>query len=199
MKRAIVTQRPHQFEPSGETRDTLDKRLTLFLMAAGFYSFPIPSIFSAIFDVNQWVEFVDPDLIVLSGGDTPGENLQRDIFEEHLLSIAEKREIPVFGICRGMQFLAYREGEKLQKLNLHVATKHKIHGKIEKVVNSYHNFGFNNAPKNYCITARAEDGTVEAMMHNSLPWLAIMWHPERSNEFDHGDISLLQNLKNTWV
>ena len=34
------------------------------------------------------------------------------------------------------------------------------------------------------MVARASDGLVEAVEHNSLPILGQMWHPERENPFD---------------
>ena len=36
--------------------------------------------------------------------------------------------------------------------------------------------------------AYSYDGYIEAMIHNTHPWLAIMWHPER--EFENNSFSL---------
>lgn len=196
MKKAVVSQRSHKFEFTGEIRDTLDERLSLFLMAGGFYSFPIPSTLYSQSDADTWLDIIHPDLIVLSGGQTPGEDLIRDKFEERVLDFAKRRNLPVYGICRGMQFLGYREGEQFEKIDFHVATKHKVFGTINKEVNSYHNYGFKSIPKNYNALAYSDDGVVEAMMHKTLPWFGTMWHPERNENFDYGDVKFLQNIKN---
>ena len=44
--------------------------------------------------------------IILSGGNNIGDVKERDITETYLLKYAETNEIPVLGICRGMQMLA---------------------------------------------------------------------------------------------
>ncbi|MCG5531304.1 gamma-glutamyl-gamma-aminobutyrate hydrolase family protein [Halorhodospira halochloris] len=39
--------------------------------------------------------------------------------------------------------------------------------------------------------AWAEDGSVEALRHSDLPWLGIMWHPERDTPTAEADRKLI--------
>jgi putative glutamine amidotransferase len=121
----------------------------------------------------------DPKLVVLSGGESLGENPTRDLFEEELLVICENKKIPVLGICRGMQMLVKRYGVSPQELEGHAGTVHALQGDVEVTVNSYHNFGFFTVPPQFQVLSTASDGTVEMIRHINLPWLGMMWHPER--------------------
>ena len=69
----------------------------------------------------------------------------------------------------------------------HVATRHQITGKINKESNSYHEFSIKECPLDFHITSRASDGIIESIKHKSLPWEAIMWHPEREIRFQTDD------------
>ena len=46
-------------------------------------------------------------------------------------------------------------------------------------VNSSHHQGVERLAKGFRITARSEDGVVEAIEHESLPVWGVQWHPER--------------------
>jgi putative glutamine amidotransferase len=46
------------------------------------------------------------------------------------------------------------------------------------------------------VVASAEDGSVEAVRHNTLPWVGIMWHPEREPTFRSEELALLRNMFN---
>jgi len=58
-----------------------------------------------------------------------------------------------------------------------------------KLVNSFHNQGVvtETLGRELSILAKSSDGVVEAIEHQSMPILGIMWHPERPRsdvEFD---------------
>jgi putative glutamine amidotransferase len=42
--------------------------------------------------------------------------------------------------------------------------------------------------------ATAQDGTIEACQHRSLPWYGIMWHPEREEHFQTQDLTFMRKL-----
>jgi putative glutamine amidotransferase len=42
--------------------------------------------------------------------------------------------------------------------------------------------------------AKSEDGSIEAMVHKSLPWEAWMWHPEREVVFFKNDIDRFKKI-----
>ena len=138
------------------------------------------------------------DGIILSGGNDIGENFKRDLLEDNLLQFSKKYKIPLLGICRGMQMIQHFMGGELCQVVNHVSTYHKLISNdplfMNRNVNSYHNYGIleNNIAINLLPIAISSDGVVEAFKHINLPWLGIMWHPERNMEFDKKDKLLIR-------
>ena len=54
-------------------------------------------------------------------------------------------------------------------------------------VNSFHGFGIESLHENWQVEARAQDGTIEAMIHKHHRVAAIMWHPERETPYSDLD------------
>ena len=46
------------------------------------------------------------------------------------------------------------------------------------------------------MNGRSKDGEIESIVHKSLPWKGIMWHPEREEEFNKLDIKYIRELLN---
>lgn len=130
--------------------------------------------------------------LILTGGQDIGEALLRDETETELLNWAERCKHPVLGICRGMQLMAAWAGTPCRQAVGHVATRHRVSGEINREVNSYHSQAVYDCPDGFVVTARAGDGTIEAMRHTSLPWSGWMWHPERANPPAREDALALQ-------
>ena len=96
---------------------------------------------------------------------------------------------PVFGICRGAQFIADFFGSSLGPVSGHVATRHPIRidsktsfgglGENGREVNSYHAYGILKPGESLRPLAYAPDESIEAFEHKRYPILAVMWHPER--------------------
>ena len=61
-------------------------------------------------------------------------------------------------------------------------------------VNSFHDWGLYETPKDFCAIAHCEDASIEAIKHNDLPWEGWMWHPERENPFLEEDNKRLKKL-----
>ncbi|AGB40356.1 putative glutamine amidotransferase [Halobacteroides halobius DSM 5150] len=149
---------------------------------------------------------VDPQLygeepIKECGAITP----KRDSFEIKLLAKVLKEDKPTFGICRGMQLInIYYQGTLYQDLtayndqtNHHRGLKfpkwYQIHevklednsqiaqafGKTEIKTNSLHHQVLKEVGEGLEVTARANDGIVEAIEDKSKQFLlAVQWHPE---------------------
>ncbi len=139
----------------------------------------------------------------MSGGNNIGEIPKRDLTENFLLSWSEKNKKPVFGICRGMQMMGVYAGGKLIEVDGHVKTLHHLqvvgNNKqiFPKLVNSYHNQALYECPSAFNVLAKSEDGSIEAMVHKSLPWEAWMWHPEREEVFVKTDQERFKKLMNS--
>lgn len=196
---AAVSQRVDDVPDRGETRDSLDQALSVWLSKAGVAAFPVPNSLVAShtpkISVTTWLDKLAPDLVVLSGGNDIGNAAARDATETAMLTWAERNSRPVLGICRGMQMMGVAAGSALIRLEDHVRTHHELGGDWPGRVNSFHNFGFMRCPKGYRVISRAEDGSIEAMRHESLPWEGWMWHPERETHRGQ-DIERLVNLIN---
>ena len=203
---AIVTQRADPVPERVEIRDALDQRLLQWLNAAGLLPFPVPNAIlgaAGAEGLNAWLDVVQPNILVLSGGNDIGAQLARDDTERYLLSWAREKRIPALGICRGMQMMAVWAGGELVRVSRHVGVRHKLKLRGEECendwpesVNSYHNWGLDSVPAGFSPLAWAEDGMVEAMRHESLPWEAWMWHPEREVMFNDSDTNRVERLIN---
>lgn len=183
-----VTQRVLVNAARGERADSLDQRLTRFVIEAGGTPVPVPNtLVAADADdslLETWLRATGVGALVLSGGDDRGFAPERDRTEDALLDHAAAQRWPVLGICRGLQMMALRAGTPLEAVTDHVATRHVLtHAAgiddLPGDVNSFHNFGVRSCPREFEVMASAPDGTIEAMRHVSLPWEGWMWHPER--------------------
>lgn len=202
--RVAVSQLVEDLVDRGETRDALDQRLNDFVAQAGFISFPVPNLSKKLiadqslsFQVlSEWMSAVEPDAVLLSGGQDIGQSSGRDQTERWLLDFAKSGNVPVLGICRGAQMMADYDGTGLHSVTGHAGTRHVVFGEISGEVNSYHNFSPAKCPKGYRVLARSEDGEIEAIAHETLNWEGWMWHPEREHDFSVRDLRRVRNLFN---
>lgn len=148
---------------------------------------------------------IDPDYLREEPLDCVSVNPRRDAQELLLVHLAVARQIPVLGICRGIQTLAAALGGKLYQdirtqhdrpciehsqtiargLPSHQVRLEKdslLYGLFQKdtlAVNSFHHQAVKEAPAGFRVTAWGPDGIIEAMESVSFrPILGVQWHPE---------------------
>jgi len=139
--------------------------------------------------------------LLLTGGDDLGlgereaggpQPTARDWTEAKLLDAALRRELPVFGVCRGLHLInRYFGGSITRQLpEPHAGRDHGVR-LLEGVahlpagatieVNSYHDQGvldYGVAPP-LATFAATPAGVVEGIYHPERPVIAVQWHPER--------------------
>lgn len=158
------------------------------------------------------------DALILSGGgdinplylgeeplrELGGINPARDWHELMLVRLAANRQIPILGICRGIQVMTAAFGGKLyqdiykeaaatlkhsQETDRHVAT-HTIHitssSLLQRIfetealpVNTFHHQAVKEAAPGFTVSALSPDGLIEAVEsteHKSM--IGVQWHPE---------------------
>lgn len=193
--RIAISQRRDDVPGRDETRDALDVRLCGLLWELGFLPLPLAS---CIVEPAVYLDELAPDGVVLSGGNDIGAAPARDALERAALEHAIERSLPVLGICRGMQVLNLFQGGTLRCVKGHTAVRHKITGELasteRRQVNSYHDLALQQDDLGAVLEAIAwsEDGVIEALRHTRLPWLGIMWHPERDTPTSTADRQLIK-------
>ena len=136
--------------------------------------------------VRDALERVEPDLVFLS----PGPGAPRDFDVSRAISLALDRELPVFGVCLGLQALVEHFGGELDLLD------YPVHGK-SSVIDVRGGWTFDGLPKRFeagryhsiyappgglpdelRVTAETDDGVIMGVEHAELPVAAVQFHPE---------------------
>jgi len=196
MKAVAVTQRVSVVPAYGERRDCLDQAWTKFLAVCGLLPVLLPNVTETAVALCERVGIAG--LIFTGGNDLAGlggDAPERDSVESALLDLAERRRLPLLGVCRGMQVIQRRFAIPLSRVEGHVAQRQVIRVDGERQeVNSYHRFGAFNSLPPLEVWAVAADGVVKAIRHSAAPITGIMWHPERSVPFSPADVALFRRV-----
>jgi putative glutamine amidotransferase len=152
----------------------------------------------------------DPDPALY--GEDPHPNLgkvipEKDATDLRVIAEAEKRNIPIFGICYGMQILNVARGGSLiqdipslvenainhqqgipRERNSHRiriengSLVRELSGTVESVmVNSHHHQAVKDLGKDLEVTSRTSDGIAESIEDaTGKPIFGVQWHPELS-------------------
>jgi putative glutamine amidotransferase len=196
--------------------DLLPAAYARSIEAAGGIAVLLPPTAAPVVDALAVIERLDG--LVIAGGadvdpsryaDVPHERTanwreDRDAWEFALLDAAAPMQLPVLGICRGMQVMAVHAGGRLDQ---HVPDSlgHEGHSpggdvygdvKVSLVdgthlakilvtgpsVRCHHHQSVADHP-GLIAAAHAEDGNLEALEDPDRPfWLAVQWHPETQDD-----------------
>lgn len=193
MKLIAISQRVDEIKDYGEIRDALDGQWHRLFWQMDAALAPIPNMPESLPAI---LGRMNPDAIVLSGGNNPAEYggtaPQRDRVDEMLIEHAVEYAVPLLGVCRGMQSVALYFGSSLKKAEGHVAVEHEVTGDISRIVNSYHSYVVDRLGETLRVAARTVQGDIEAIQHRDYPIFGMMWHPERVDGFSKDDIKLIK-------
>jgi len=200
MKKIAISQGVSVLPERKESRDYIDQKLVSFIQNLDYHPVLVPNSFfcnnmkDAKNRIINWLMAMEIGGIVLSGGNDVGTCIERDNTERVLLDFAINQEIPLLGICRGMQFLGIEFGGILEKVEGHVDSRHVIDGLSSRKVNSFHQFGFLECPNEFRVLMRSKDKVLEAIRHKTRDFEGWMWHPEREKHFDELDLNNFKEL-----
>jgi putative glutamine amidotransferase len=189
--------------------DVLESSYVEYFSKLGVTLVPIPN---NVDHVSGYFENLHVDGIILSGGGDIqpvlyGEDAtlsgnyapERDDTEKALIDIALEQDIPILGICRGMEYMNVYFGGRIQPITdiinglVHDETRHDVVLSDESLirdvgatveVNSYHRMviGEDQLSSGLTAFAAATDRTIEGFYHPEFAAAAIVWHPERETE-----------------
>lgn len=206
-KKPVIGMTANHSDIDATIRDAYYKQI----VAAGGVPVIIPPVTDADVVINT-LEHID-GLILTGGGDynplwcgeEPSSKLHninavRDSAELLITRLAYNRQVPMLGICRGMQTLAMALGGHVEQDHVSDikhsqdaerqeathsvsivkdSTLYNIYAREELVVNSFHHQVVDETGNIFRITAKATDGAIEAMEsseHKSI--MGVQWHPE---------------------
>jgi N5-(cytidine 5'-diphosphoramidyl)-L-glutamine hydrolase len=196
VKIVAVTQRVSVVPERAERRDSLDQAWPRFLSACRLLPLLVPNVVAVALALCE--ENPIGGLLLTGGNDLAalgGDAPERDAVENALLDLAERRGLPVLGVCRGMQLIQQRCGVPLRRVEGHISAHQTIRiDDRREVVNSYHCFGALETRAPLEAWAVADDGVVKAIRHSSRPIAGIMWHPERRLPFAPTDVELFRRV-----
>lgn len=198
----------------------LSERVRRTLQNAGGIVYPIAPVLDVDFINTKGNEFpelteehkqiINYNLNMCDGIIFPG-GIKFTPYDRYLLECCIKKQIPVLGICLGMQLMScYDEEVEVEinkteinhkqesdlefshKVKIDIDSKlYEILGKDEILVNSFHN---HHATKNhiYKTIAYSEDGLIEAIEFPTNTFnLGVQWHPEISYDFDENSKKII--------
>ena len=163
MKKIIVTQRYFKDLKTGEVRDSIDIRLSEFLLKLNLFPIYIPNSLGSspylnlkklINNLNRMACYYQEVKIL--------EKILVGQFRK-ISKIFYSKEKTDLRNLRGNASLSSFFGSQTIKVKNHVRTRHKC--KIQtsdklfpKTIKCYHNYAINKCPKNFFITLMSEDG-----------------------------------------
>jgi putative glutamine amidotransferase len=175
---------------------------------------------------------VDPDALVLAGGasvapERYGRGFEdgvlfvpepdRDEFEFSVLADPRTADLPVLGICRGLQVLNVHSGGTLWQFLPHRGLRDthapalprdtlvhpvvaaggrlgELFGTAEFAVNSIHDQAVRDLAPGFSATVHTLDGSVEGIESHDGRVLAVQWHPEELAGWHEQSRALFQDL-----
>jgi putative glutamine amidotransferase len=127
---------------------------------------------------------------------------RRDQFEYQLINACQRKQIPIFGICRGLQMMNVAFGGTLyqdlsqmpgaanhrQTGELDFSTRHQVEivpgTRLHQIVgtdsietNTGHHQGIKQLANGLTVSAKAADGVIEAIEGSGFT-IGVQWHPE---------------------
>ncbi len=149
---------------------------------------------------------------------------KRDEFEIAVFEKSQEKNIPLLGVCRGMQLVncilggtmtpdighaangihQFEVHDKAHGINIEPGTLLKeITGVARTVTNSAHHQCINKIGSGLSINCTSDDGIIEGLewtnKENKPFFLGIQWHPERLYKFQLGESPASKNIRDRFI
>lgn len=149
---------------------------------------------------------------------------ERDAFETTVFTISQQNNIPLLGVCRGMQLVncilggsliqdigsdankihRFQQNDKAHGVNIEAGTLLNEIAQLERgVVNSAHHQALNVVGNGLQINSISDDGITEGLewadKSNKSFLLCIQWHPERMYKLGLQNSTLSKNIRDRFI
>lgn len=141
---------------------------------------------------------IDPELFGEENWGCRKIQRERDIRQLEITKIFDQANKPILGVCKGHQLINIYFGGKMcqhiPEYEVHQWVEQdqahgshctpgcfleELYGSTEFPINSAHHQAVIDPAEGFTAIQWAEDGVLEAMVHNTRPILGLQWHPER--------------------
>jgi len=151
-------------------------------------------------------------------------NEKRDEFEMAVFESSQQNNIPLLGVCRGMQLVncllggtliqdigtvanaihRYEHNDKAHAINIIPGTLlNEITGVYRTVTNSAHHQAIDTIGRGLAINCTSDDGIIEGVewadKENKSYFLGIQWHPERMYKLHLGKSPATKNVRDRFI
>lgn len=204
MKTIVITQRLIVDDNTKEQRDALDVRWADLFRELNY----CPVLLSSGYPFIRYFNTLEIDGVILSGGNdldilTKNDlSKKRDTLETEIIKYCLKNNVPLFGVCRGMQMIAHYFRAGFRRVDNHANVQHRIiaskdsryYPQLKRItsVNSFHEWSVDTLASEFLVSVRSEDGVIEAFEHKKYKLWGQMWHPEREEFFNKHQLALLR-------
>lgn len=209
MKKIAVTQRLIINDSYFEIREALDINLCKLIRNCNLLPIPLP----INVDFKDYFKSMEIEGLILSGGNdlfSQSENdlsKSRDSLEFELIKYCLINNIPIFGICRGMQIIAEYFASTFKKVDNEVNNRFDLianpnsiyytHLSNLKNLNSFHDFTIDKISEEFIISGTNKNGIIKAIEHKTKRIFGQMWHSERESKFRESEVELIKFFFNT--
>ena len=122
-------------------------------------------------------------------------NIDEYALDKEVINAFHSLNKPILGICAGIQSINVFFGGSLnQKIENHYIEDmhsinivknsfiYKVFNNEKRLVNSIHTQSIKKVANNFKVTAKADDGTIEAIEMGNI--IGVQWHPEREKNIE---------------